>query len=50
MKKIHQHYVSRFYLKAWAIDNQIYWLRNGKIFRTSLMNVANEKISIGFAI
>ncbi len=43
MKKIHQHYVPRFYLKAWATHEQIYCLRNGKIFRTRLVNVANEK-------
>jgi Protein of unknown function (DUF4238) len=40
-KKLH-HYVPRFYLKAWAEDDLVYCLRDGKILRTSVRNVAAE--------
>ncbi|MEH6443028.1 MAG: DUF4238 domain-containing protein [Oceanospirillaceae bacterium] len=43
MKKRRHHYVWRYYLKAWAIDNQIWCLRDGKIFRTNPMNIAQQR-------
>jgi len=43
MIKRKHHYVWRKYLKAWAIDDQIYCKRNGKVFKTNLENVAAEK-------
>lgn len=44
MIKQRQHYVSRYYLTAWTNDKkQIFCLRDGKIFSSSLMNVAQER-------
>jgi len=43
MEKIRQHYVSRFYLKPWAENDQIWCLRDRKIFSANLMKIANEK-------
>lgn len=43
MKKRKQHYVWRYYLKAWSSDEKIFCLRNGVIFRTNLMGVANKR-------
>ena len=40
-KKLH-HYVPRFYLKAWAEDDMVYSLRDGKILRSNVRNVAAE--------
>lgn len=40
-KKLH-HYVPRFYLKAWAECDHVYWLRGGKILRTNVRNVGAE--------
>ena len=40
-KKLH-HYVPRFYIKAWAQDDLVYCLRNGKILHTNVRNVAAE--------
>lgn len=42
-KKRHQHYVWRYYLNAWAENEQIYCLRNKKIFKTNLMGIAQER-------
>lgn len=38
-----QHYVPRMYLRGWATDNQIYCLRNKKIFNSALENVAQRR-------
>lgn len=38
-----QHYVPRMYLRGWATDNQIYCLRNKKIFNTALENIAQRR-------
>lgn len=44
MIKKRQHYVSRYYLKAWACNKErIYCLRENKIFQSNLMGVAQEK-------
>jgi hypothetical protein len=45
MKKRRQHYVWRYYLESWADidDGQIYCLRNGNIFKTNPINVANKR-------
>ncbi|MGO9613211.1 MAG: DUF4238 domain-containing protein [Dissulfurispiraceae bacterium] len=43
MKKRGQHYVWRYYLKAWAVDDQIFCLRKGKIFKANLTGVAKER-------
>jgi hypothetical protein len=40
-KKLH-HYVPRFYLRAWAERDLVYCLRDGKILRTNVRNVAAE--------
>jgi len=40
-KKRKQHYVPRFYLDAWAINNQIWCKSEEKIFLAALENVAN---------
>lgn len=37
------HYVWRRYLRSWAIEEQIYCYRNGKIFQTNIMNIGQEK-------
>ena len=37
------HYVWRRYLKAWAIDDQIWCCRDKKIFRTNLKNVGQQR-------
>ena len=42
-KKKRQHYVWRHYLRQWSIEEQIYCLMNGKIFKSNIMNVAQEK-------
>ncbi len=42
MKKKLSHYVSRFYLKAWAENNLIWCLYEGKIIHPNLRNVAAE--------
>lgn len=39
MKKRRHHYVWRYYLKAWTVDEKIWCLRNGKIFQTNPINV-----------
>lgn len=38
-----QHYVWRKYLRAWATDEKIWCLRDGKVFQASLMKVAQER-------
>jgi hypothetical protein len=42
-KKRRHHYVWRGYLRAWAIDEKIYCLRNNKIINPNLMGVAVQK-------
>lgn len=42
-KKRKQHYVPRLYLRGWAVNNQIYTLRDKDIFLTALENVANKR-------
>jgi hypothetical protein len=42
--KKRQHYVSRYYLKAWADEkDQVICLRKDKIFPSNTMNIAQEK-------
>ncbi len=43
MIKKRQHYVWRKYLTPWTTENKIWCLREGKIFNTGLMNIAQEK-------
>src|SRR5258708_3813744 len=43
MKKRRQHHVWQRYLKSWAVDDQIYWLKDGAIFATNTTNVAVER-------
>jgi hypothetical protein len=40
-KKLH-HFVPRFYLRAWAINDSIYCLQDGAILRPNLKNVCAE--------
>jgi len=42
-KKIKQHYVWKYYLKPWTINDQIICQREGKIFKTALENVAQKR-------
>lgn len=42
-KKKKHHYVWQNYLQAWAENNQIYCLRDNKIFLTNLVNIAQER-------
>jgi len=41
--KKRQHYVARYYLKPWSDNEQIYCIRNQKVFKSNLMNIAQEK-------
>ena len=43
MKKRKQHYVWRHYLRAWASDEKIYCLRDGNLFQSNLMGIANKR-------
>jgi len=43
MKKRGQHYVWRYYLRAWAPNDQIQCLRNGKIYSANIRDVANQR-------
>lgn len=43
MKKRRHHYIWRNYLKTWSNNNQIWCLRDGKIFQTNLMNVGQKR-------
>ncbi len=43
MKKRRQHHVWQRYLKSWAVDNQIYCLKDSAIFATNTTNVAVER-------
>lgn len=43
MKKRKQHYVWRRYLNSWTDDGKVLCLRDGKIFSTDLMSLANER-------
>lgn len=42
-KKKRQHFVSRNYLRKWADGERIFCLMDDRIFKTSLMNVGQEK-------
>lgn len=42
-KKRRQHYVFQAYLKAWGIDEQVWCLREEKIFKTNTVNIAHER-------
>ena len=43
MKKRKQHYVSQFYLKPWETNGQLFCLRNGSIFKTSTINIGQQR-------
>ena len=43
MKKRRQHYVWRKYLRAWAPDDLIWCCRDGKIFRSNLVNIGQVR-------
>lgn len=43
MKKRRHHYVWRKYLSAWSVDESIWCLRSGKIFKTNLMGVGQKR-------
>jgi hypothetical protein len=43
MLKKKQHYVFRGYLKQWAPNGQIYYLREGQVFASSLEGIACER-------
>jgi hypothetical protein len=43
MKKRRHHHVWQHYLKAWAMDDQICCLSNGRIFTTNTINIAQER-------
>jgi len=43
MKKRKQHYVWRYYLRSWSENEKIFCLRDGKIFESNLMGVANKR-------
>lgn len=43
MKKTKQHYVWRYYLKSWANPELIWCCRDGKIFNSNLMGVAQSR-------
>jgi hypothetical protein len=40
-KKLH-HFVPRFYLRAWAANERIYCLQDGKILNPNIRNVGAE--------
>jgi len=42
VKKRRQHYVWQYYLKAWATDDTVACLRDGRVFRTGTINLALE--------
>lgn len=42
-KKRKHHYVWQYYLKAWATDGQVWCARKGRVFRTSTVNVGQER-------
>ena len=43
MKKRKHHYVWKEYLQSWSKDGKIFCLRKGKLFNTSLENIAQER-------
>jgi len=43
IKKRKHHYVWKYYLKPWVSDDQVVCLRDHKVFKTSLENVANSR-------
>jgi len=43
IKKRKQHYVWKYYLKPWSLNDKIYCLRNGEIFNPNLEGVANKR-------
>ena len=42
-KKRRQHYVWKYYLTPWTVDDMIVCHREGKIFTTNPINVANKR-------
>lgn len=43
MKKRRHHYVWRNYLRSWSDNEQIWCIRNKKVFPTNLMNIGQER-------
>ncbi|MCK7632646.1 MULTISPECIES: DUF4238 domain-containing protein [unclassified Shewanella] len=43
MKKRRHHYVWRNYLRSWSDNEQIWCVRNKKVFPTNLMNIGQER-------
>lgn len=43
MKKRHQHYVWKAYLRPWSVNDQIWCHRDGNIFSTNLKGVAQQR-------
>lgn len=45
----HPHYIYRYYLRAWAPNEQIHCLRGrNKLFYTNLMNIGQEHLFYKF--
>lgn len=42
-KKRRHHYVFQAYLKAWGMNEQVWCLREGKIFKANTVNIAQER-------
>lgn len=42
MNKKRQHYIWKYYLKPWTVDNKIWCVRDHKIFKTALENIGVE--------
>ncbi len=43
MKKRRHHHVWQYYLKSWATNDQIFCLREGRIFQTNTLNIAQDR-------
>jgi hypothetical protein len=44
-KKLH-HYVPRFYLRAWAVQDRLYCLQGGEILDPNIRNVGAENRAV----